>query len=60
MVKSQKMSENEIGYRGSKSENGLKKIINSVKEQRVDGSIIKIFNLNVKVYSMEKLISEYL
>ena len=32
MVTSQEMNENEMGYRGSKSE-----YINSVKEQRVDG-----------------------
>jgi len=39
MVISQKMSENEMGYRGSKSEylNPQPKEI-SVKEQRVDGS----------------------
>jgi hypothetical protein len=35
MVTSLKMNENEMGYRGSKSE-FIKK--NSVKEQRVDGS----------------------
>ena len=42
MVISQEMSENEMGYRGSKSEfiiqNPQPKYINSVKEQRVDGS----------------------
>ena len=43
MVTSQKMSENEMGYRGSKSEfintnPQPKDILNSVKEQRVDGS----------------------
>ncbi len=36
MVTSYKMSENEMGYRGSKSD----LIINSVKEQRVDGSYL--------------------
>jgi hypothetical protein len=39
MVTSQKMSENEMGYRGSKSIVSLNKIKNTfVKEQRVDGS----------------------
>jgi hypothetical protein len=39
MVISQKMSENEMGYRGSKSEFLLPQPIEiSVKEQRVDGS----------------------
>ena len=42
MVISQEVSENEMGYRGSKSEfiiqNPQPKYINSVKEQRVDGS----------------------
>jgi hypothetical protein len=37
MVISHKMNESEIGYRGSKSENNLSKLI-PVKEQRVDGS----------------------
>ena len=35
MVKSYKMNESEMGYRGSKSESMQ---IGSVKEQRVDGS----------------------
>ncbi len=39
MVTSQKMSENEMGYRGSKSEIPLTIKI-SVKEQRVDGGNI--------------------
>ena len=34
MVTSQEMNESEMGYRGSKSEF----LMNSVKEQRVDGS----------------------
>ena len=42
MVTSHKMTETEMGYRGSKSEfiiqNPQPKYINSVKEQRVDGS----------------------
>ena len=42
------MSENEMGYRGSKSEfiiqNPQPKYINSVKEQRVDGSWYKRYN----------------
>lgn len=39
MVTSQKMSENEMGYRGSKSEIKLyRNPQSSVKEQRVDGS----------------------
>jgi hypothetical protein len=39
MVTSHKMSENEMGYRGSKSEFlNLKTKEISVKEQRVDGS----------------------
>ena len=42
MVTSHKMNESEMGYRGSKSEfikqNPQPNIINSVKEQRVDGS----------------------
>jgi hypothetical protein len=53
MVTSQKMSENEMGYRGSKSE-----FLNpqpnrdSVKEQRVDGSYcIKSKSFAIKVYS---------
>jgi len=38
-VKSYKMKETEMGYRGSKSDfNNPQPIINSVKEQRVDGS----------------------
>ena len=41
-VTSHKMNESEMGYRGSKSEfikqNPQPNIINSVKEQRVDGS----------------------
>jgi LAGLIDADG endonuclease. len=41
MVTSQEMIENEMGYRGSKSEfiinNPQPKVMNSVKEQRVDG-----------------------
>ena len=36
MVTSQKISENEMGYRGSKSDFNSK--VKSVKEQRVDGS----------------------
>ena len=36
MVTSHKMSENEMGYRGSKSDNFSSN--KSVKEQRVDGS----------------------
>ena len=43
MVTSHKMIENEMGYRGSKSEFNL---IGSVKEQRVDGSY---FGLNPKL-----------
>nr|WVH38211.1 LAGLIDADG endonuclease [Trametes cingulata] len=42
MVTSHKMIENEMGYRGSKSEI----LINSVKEQRVDGSY---FGINPKL-----------
>jgi hypothetical protein len=40
MVISQKMSENEMGNRGSKSDllNKIIKVNKSVKEQRVDGS----------------------
>jgi hypothetical protein len=38
MVTSQKMSENEMGYRGSKSDSKI-----SVKEQRVDGSYINSY-----------------
>ena len=38
MVTSQEMTENEMGYRGSKSE----LLMNSVKEQRVDGSCFGI------------------
>jgi hypothetical protein len=52
MVTSHKMSENEMGNRGSKSviptEGGL-----TVKEQRVDGSCIGVLYANVKVYSMK-------
>lgn len=44
-VTSYKMSENEMGYRGSKSD----LIIKSVKEQRVDGSWVA-FNLKIKRY----------
>jgi len=39
VVTSYKMNENEMGYRGSKSENSQLKTI-TVKEQRVDGSCI--------------------
>jgi len=39
MVTSHKMSENEMGYRGSKSVFTIPK--NTVKEQRVDGSWYK-------------------
>jgi hypothetical protein len=46
MVTSQKMSENEMGYRGSKSET------NSVKEQRVDGSYCKIFKFKQLRYTL--------
>ena len=48
MVKSYKMNENEMGYRGSKSVFKLKNIINlfTVKEQRVDGSY---FGLILKI-----------
>ena len=45
-VTSQKMSENSMGYRGSKSEKNK-----SVKEQRVDGSWQQIKSLVFKVYS---------
>jgi hypothetical protein len=55
MVKTYKMKETEMGYRGSKSEllfnNQQPKII-SVKVQRVDGSwFIKTQNNKFKVYS---------
>ena len=51
MVTSHKMSENEMGYRGSKSDNFSSN--KSVKEQRVDGSwFIKKIKINkFKVYS---------
>ena len=48
------MNENEIGYRGSKSENKFKKkpiqnkIYNSVKEQRADGSWFLNINKNLR------------
>ena len=46
MVTSHKMTETEMGYRGSKSEiiiqNPQPKYINSVKEQRVDGGYFGI------------------
>ena len=54
MVTSHKMNENEIGYRGSKSENKFKKkpiqnkIYNSVKEQRADGSWFLNINKNLR------------
>lgn len=47
MVKSQKISEKRMGYRGSKSD----LISKSVKEQRVDGSWRKRNSLSFKVYS---------
>jgi hypothetical protein len=46
-VKSQKISEKRMGYRGSKSDF----ISKSVKEQRVDGSWRKRNSLSFKVYS---------
>ena len=40
MVTSLEMKETEMGNRGSKSELLLNRTINSVKEQRVDGSSV--------------------
>ena len=51
MVTSQKMSENEMGYRGSKSITCFKSVI--VKEQRVDGDKHKYYVSMFKVYSDE-------
>jgi hypothetical protein len=54
MVTSHKMNENEIGYRGSKSEYKFKnkpiqnKNYNSVKEQRADGSWFLSINKNLR------------
>jgi len=48
MVTSNMMNENEIGYRGSKSD-FLKQ---SVKEQRVDGNLDLDFKKNFKVYKV--------
>ena len=52
MVISHKMSENKMGYRGSKSDLGVKHS-ESVKEQRVDGSWhnLEERSLVFKVYS---------
>ena len=48
MVISQEMSENEMGYRGSKSEYIIQ--VYSVKEQRVDGSCFINFCLIIRSY----------
>ena len=51
MVINQKMSENEMAYRGSKSITCFKSVI--VKEQRVDGDKYKYYISMFKVYSNE-------
>jgi len=58
MVTSQKMNENEMGYRGSKSEIKIPQPNKlSVKEQRVDGSYCKkskIFQLRCTLMGFER------
>ena len=59
MVTSHKMTENEMGYRGSKSEfikqNPEPNIINSVKEQRVDGGYCnKLLQLRYTLMGLER------
>jgi hypothetical protein len=49
MVTSQKMNENEMGNRGSKSDLNTSNKSKSVKEQRVDGSWA-IFKIKIKRY----------
>jgi len=62
MVTTHKINENEMGYRGSKSEITELSIVKaiSVKEQRVDGSCCVPVSTPVKVYSngFRKILSD--